>query len=93
MRAKFFEHRKEHNGGHSYKAFNLSDDMTHHLGLCDKKGEIFKTMDGSKIVKDKQLTGLRWKRVMGWKISAKLCRNKCEFVKYDPTEIIFCQNS
>ena len=89
MRAKFFEYRKECNGGHSCAAFNLSDDMTHHLGLYDKNGEIFTIMDSSNIVKDKQLTGLRWKRVRDWKKSAKPCQNKCECVKYDPTEIIF----
>ena len=81
MRAKFFEYRKKSNGGHSYEAFNLSDDMTHHLGLYDKKGEIFKIMDSSKIVKDTQLTRLRWKRVRGWKKSAKPWQNKCEWTK------------
>ena len=89
MRAKFFQHRKEHNGGHSHEAFNLSDDMTHHSGLCDKKDEIFEMMDSSKIVEDKQLTGLRWKTVSGWKNGAKACQNECEFVKCDPMEIIF----
>mgnify|MGYP003308334420 CR=1 FL=1 len=88
MREKFFKHRKEHNGGHSYEAFNLSDDMTHHSGLYDKNG-VFTIMDSSKSVEDTQLTRLRWKRVRGWKKSAKPWQNECEWTKYDPTEIIF----
>ena len=74
--------------GQSCKAFNLSDDMTHHSGLYNKNG-VFTIMDSSKSVEDTQLTRLRWKRVRGWKKSAKPWQNKCECVKYDPTEIIF----
>ena len=83
MREKFFQCRKDCNGGHSCETFNLVDDMTHHLGLCNKNGEIFTMMDSSKSVKDTQLTGLRWKK------SAKLWPNECGCVKHDPTEIIF----
>ena len=82
MRAKFFQHRKEHNGGHSYEAFNLSDDMTHHSGQHNKDGEIFTMMESSKNAKDTQLTGLRWKKFTGLPLNEGV--TKC-----NPMDIIF----